>query len=166
MDKMLAELQKQQKEEYEKWEACKTDIDKSEDDIKVGLNTKEDLDDKHKELSNTIKSLEAAIKALLQEEEDMEVALKAAGEQRKEQNQVFQTSVMDQRATTNILNKALARLKQFYQTKGGALLQEEKQPGRAVAPPPPKGKDYSKSGGAVGVIQLLMKVIEESEVAS
>merc|ERR1712050_585004 len=125
---MLAELQKQQKEEYAKWEACKTDIDKSEDDMEVGL--------------------------------------KAAGEQRKEQNQVFQTSVMDQRATTNILNKALARLKQFYQTKGGALLQEEKQPGRAVAPPQPKGKDYSKSGGAGGVIQLLMKVIEESEVAS
>jgi len=169
MDKMLAELQKQQKEEYEKWEACKTDIDKSEDDIKVGLNTKEDLDDKHKQLSNTIKSLEAAIKALLNEEDDMEVALKSAGEQRKDQNQIFQTSVMDQRATTNILNKALARLKQFYQTKGGALLQEsqpENQPGRAVAPPPPKGKDYSKSGGAGGVVQLLMKVIEESEVAS
>merc|ERR1719469_1492769 len=148
-------------------QACKTDIDKSEDDIKVGLNTKEDLDDKHKQLSNTIKSLEAAIKALLNEEDDMEVALKSAGEQRKDQNQVFQTSVMDQRATTNILNKALARLKQFHVTKGGALLQEsqpENQPGRAVAPPPPKGRDYSKSGGAGGVIQLVMKIIENSEV--
>merc|ERR1712039_13179 len=38
------------------------------------------------------------------------------------------------------------------------------KPGRAIAPPPPKGKDYSKSGGAGAVIQLLMKVIENSEV--
>merc|ERR1719422_1609951 len=114
MDKMLAELAKQQKEEYEKWEACKTDIDKSEDDIKVGMETKEDLDEKHKFLVGSIETLNHEIKALQQEEGEMEVSLKEAGEQRKEQNQVYQTSVVDQRATTNILNKALTRLKAFY----------------------------------------------------
>jgi len=167
LDKMLAELSKQQKEEYQKWEMCKANIDTTEDDIKVGEQTKEDLARTHQNLVNTIDTLTRDIAALKQEEEDMEVALKAAGEQRKQQNQVYQTSVMDQRATTNILNKALARLKQFYQTK--SLLQvegqqPENQPGRAVAPPPPKGNDYAKSGGAGGVVQLLMKIIQDSEV--
>merc|ERR1712238_388317 len=106
-----------------------------------------DLDEKHRMLVNEIETLSREITQLQQEEGDMEVALKEAGEQRKQQNGVYQTSVMDQRATTNILNKALARLKQFYQTK--SLLQVEgqqpdNQPGRAVAPPPPKGNDYAK----------------------
>merc|ERR1719330_758166 len=167
MDKMLAELAKQQKTEYAKWETCNANIDQTEDDIKVGEQTKEDLDAKHKALVNLIDSLTRDIKALKQEEADMEVSLKEAGEQRKQQNQVYQTSVMDQRATANILNKALARLKQFYDTK--SLLQVDhrqpaNQPGRAVAAPPPKGRDYAKSGGAGGVIQLLMKIIQDCEV--
>jgi len=168
MNKMLAELQKQQKEEYAKWELCKSNIDKTEDDIKVGEQTKEDLDEKHRMLVNEIETLSQEIANLQQEDVDMQVALKEAGEQRKEQNGVYQTSIMDQRATTNIFNKALARLKAFYQTK--SLLQEgdepENQPGRAIAPPPPKGsfKGYHKSGGAGAVTQLLMKVIENSEV--
>merc|ERR1719422_1433410 len=164
MDKMLAELAKQQKEEYAKWESCKSNIDETEDSIKVGEQVKEDLDEKHKFLVGSIETLNHEIKALQQEEGEMEVSLKEAGEQRKEQNQVFQTSVVDQRATTNILNKALTRLKAFYTPE---LLQAadhpDNTPGRAVAPPPPKGRAYSKSAGAGGVIQLLMMVIKNSE---
>merc|ERR1712060_647584 len=126
-------------------------------------------DEKHRNLVNEIETLSEEIAQLQKEDVDMQVALKEAGEQRKEQNGVYQTSIMDQRATTNILNKALARLKAFYQTK--SLLQvgddpPENQPGRAIAPPPPKGsfKGYHKSGGAGAVTQLLMKVIENSEV--
>jgi len=165
MDKMLAQLQQQQKEEYAKWETCKSDIDKAEDDIKVGMETKEDLDEKHRMLVNEIETLSREISQLQQEDTDMQVALKEAGEQRKAQNGVYQTSVMDQRATTNILNKALAGLTAFYMQK--SMLQKDDWvagPGRAIAPPPSKGKNFKKSGGAGAVIQLLMKVIENSEV--
>jgi len=163
MDKMMKELQTQQKEEYAKWEQCKVDIDQTEDKIKEGLNTKEDLDEKHKIESNTIETLEKEISDLKQQVKDSEIALKEAGEQRKTANQLFQTSVMDQRATANVLSKALARLKMFYEPN---LLQasDANTPGRAVAPPPPRGQAYQKSGGAGGVIQLLMKIIENSEV--
>jgi len=168
MDKMLAELQKQQKEEYAKWETCKANIDKTEDDIKVGMETKEDLDEKHRSLVNEIETLSREITQLQQEDSEMQVALKEAGEQRKAQNGVYQTSVMDQRATTNILNKALARLKAFYMTKSMLQVGDDgdNTPGRAIAPPPPKAttKGYQKSGGAGAVVQLLMKVIENSEV--
>merc|ERR1719229_1890712 len=129
MDKMMAELQKQQKEEYAKWETCKANIDKTEDDIKVGENVKKDLAEKHLGLTNTINTLKDEIAALKQQVAESEVALKEASEQRKAQNQLFQQEVADQRATINILQKALTRLRQFY-----GFAQQE--PGAAVAAPP------------------------------
>merc|ERR1719277_1125376 len=103
------------------------------------------------------------IEALKADEAAMEVALKEAGEERKAENQLYQQEISDQRATTNILNKALARLKKFYAPE---LLQAPtNRPGFAVGDKPAEPKDYAKSGGAGGVIQLLMKVIEDAEVA-
>merc|ERR1711972_977642 len=57
LDKMMAELQAQQKEEYAKWETCKTAIDKTEDKIWDEENTKKDLAAKHLGLTNTINTL-------------------------------------------------------------------------------------------------------------
>merc|ERR1719221_2425913 len=163
MDKMVAELQKQQKEEYAKWETCKADIDKTEDDIKVGENVKKDLAAKHLQLTNTIATLKDEIAHLKQEVEDSEISLKEAGEQRKTENQLFITSVSDQRATINILQKALTRLRQFY---GLAQVNVHQEPGAAAPPPPPKpsSKSYEKSGLSGGVIQMLMKIIEDCTV--
>merc|ERR1740121_622309 len=98
MDKMLAELLKQQKEEYAKMEACKKDIDQTEDAIKEGEVTKGDLNSKHKDITNTLALLAEEITGLKKEVEEMEVSLKQAGEERKAGNQLFQTTMMDQRA--------------------------------------------------------------------
>jgi len=166
MDKMLAELQKQQKEEYAKWEFCKKSIDETEDAIKVGENTKEDLDDKHTDLKNTIETLSTSIKELKKEVSDMEVSLKKAGEDRKEENELFQTSVSDQRAAITILQKAEARLKAFYEKKSLVQMHAagRQEPGAAAPPPPPSPKDYEKSAAAGGVLQLIAKIITDAQV--
>jgi len=94
----------------------------------------------------------------------MEVSLKDAGEQRKAENALYQQSVMDQRATINILNKALERLKMFYVKE--ALVQTRQGqpvPGAAAPPPPPRGEAYESSAGAGGVLQLMMKIITDAE---
>jgi len=114
MDNMLAELKKQQKEEYDKNEACKKDIDKTEDKIKVAENDKEDLAEKHKAQTNDLEVLAEDIKKFKQDVSDMKVGLKQAGEQRRDENAVFQQSIADQRAMILILHKALARLEEFY----------------------------------------------------
>merc|ERR1719262_333407 len=111
---MLVELQKQQKEEYEKWELCKESIDTTEDNIKAATRLKEDLAGEHQRLTNTIETLEANIAMLKTEVADMEVSLKQAGEERHAANKIYQTSVADQRATINILAKAKTRLEMFY----------------------------------------------------
>merc|ERR1719484_153286 len=114
MDKMTAELKAQQKAEVEKKEFCTKKIDETEDLIKVGKQSGEDLDGKHKDLVSTIEGLKSGIETLKNEVSEAEVSLKSAGEDRKEANKLYQSSMSDQRATIQILNMALNRLKEFY----------------------------------------------------
>jgi len=165
MDKMTAELKAQQKAEYEKWEFCKKSIDETEDTIKVKNNEKDDLDEKKLLLQNTIKTLEADIEELKTAVSEMEVSLKEAGEQRKSQNQLYQASVADQRATSAILHKAAARLAKFYAakfTQVNAKQEPSTEPGAALATPPPTPQGYEKSASAGGVMQLLDMIISDA----
>jgi len=160
MDKMLAELKEQQKAEYDKHESCKTELDQTEDKIKVETQTKADLDGKHKDISNTIASLTEQIATLENQVAESQVALKEAGEQRKAANELYQTTMSDQRATIRILQMAQARLKEFYEPKASLV---EVHLHSAAAPPPPKPKDYEKSASSGGVMQLLAMIIADAE---
>jgi len=135
MDKLLAELKAQQKEEYEKWETCKKDIDTTEDKIWEGKVEKRDLGEKHTDLVNTIKQLTTDIDDLKHQVAEDEVSLKQAGEQRKAENELFQTSIADQRATITILNMALDRMKKFYAPGFVQIKTHQPVPGAAAAPP-------------------------------
>merc|ERR1719310_648114 len=170
MDKMTAELEAQQKEEYEKAEFCKTEIDKTEDEIKVKKNEQSDLSEKHLDITNTISTLSDDIMKLKNDVASMEVSLKEAGESRKTENQAFQTSIENQRATIEILKKAYARLETFYGNSGSASLvqvyahsQRESDVSASAKPPPPP--DYSKHAGAGGVLQLMAMIIKDAESA-
>jgi len=162
MDNMLAELKTQQKNEYEQNERCKKEIDSTEDTIKVEQRNKKDLGEKNEDLTNTLATLNDEIKTLKQEVSDMEVSLKKAGIDRKAENELYQQSVADQRATITILNMALDRMKEFYAPKLVQIKGHQPVPGAAAAPPPPKPKAYEKSGGASGVLNLLQMVIEDA----
>jgi len=163
MDKMVAELKEQQKAEYEKWEFCKQEIDKTEDSIKEATEENDDLHELKTKLENTIATLTNEITQLKEEVAATEISLKIAGKQRKEENLIFQASVSDQRATIQILQKAQTRLQQFY-NKGGSLAQlgAHQEPGAPVAPPPPTPAPYSKTANAGGVMQLLAKIIADA----
>lgn len=159
MDKMMAGLKKQQKEEYDKKDWCDREIDDMEDSLKVKNQQKEDLAEKKLDTENSITTETADIEGLKTEISEMQVSLKKAGLERKEQNQIFQAAIADQRATIVILNKALDRLSDFYASK--SFIQKK----IALDPPPPTPKGYSKSGGGGGVMQLIQKIISDAELA-
>lgn len=161
MDKMLAELKTQQQNEYEKNELCKKNLDETEDTIKVEQRNKKDLEETNEDLTNTVATLTDDIKTLKQEVSDMEVSLKKAGIDRKAENELYQQSVADQRATITILNMALDRMKEFYAPKL-VQINAHQVPGAAAPPPPPKPKAFEKSAGAGGVLNLLQMVIEDA----
>merc|ERR1719162_2828844 len=122
------------------------------------------LGEKHKDISNTISELSSDIDELKKEVAEAEVSLKQAGEQRKSENGLFQTSVNDQRATIAILNMALDRLKDFYKPK--ASLAQVHAHVAANPPPKPSGPEavgYAKSGSSGGVLGLLDMIIADSE---
>jgi len=160
MDKMLVELEEQQKTEYEKHDTCKKQLDETEDKIKTGTQTKADLDAKHKDITNTMATVGDEIDRLKTEVGEMQVALKEAGEQRKAANKVFQQTMSDQRATITILNMALDRLKEFYAPKAALV---EVHAHKQAPPPKPSSTGYEKSGSSGGVLQLLAKIITDAE---
>jgi len=162
MDNMLAELKTQQQNEYDQNERCKKDLDETEDTIKIEQRNKKDLEEKNKDLTNTLATLNDEIKTLKQEVSDMEVSLKKAGIDRKAENELYQQSVADQRATITILNMALDRMKEFYEPKLVQIKSHQPVPGAAAAPPPPKPAAYEKSAGASGVLNLLQMVIDDA----
>lgn len=163
MDNMLAELKTQQQDEVEKKELCDKQIDEAEDSVKVATQTKEDLDAKHKALTNDLATVDEDIAKLKDDVAADETGLKQAGEVRKQENAVYRQSVSDARATIAILNKALNRMKEFY---GGAALVEIKAhiPGAASSAPPPTPKGFTKSAGGGGVLQMLKRVITDTEM--
>merc|ERR1719490_518127 len=144
MDKMLAELAKQQKDEYAKWEECKKGIDETEDSIKEGEYKKKDLDEKHKEIVSSIETLEQQIEDLKNDVSEMQVSLKKAGEDRKAENQLFQTSISDQRATVTVL-------KEFY-AKVGEAAAFDQQP--EILDSPYKCMP-SENGGEIGMLEVI-----------
>merc|ERR1719161_1532066 len=157
MDKFKAELKKQQKDEYEKNEFCKKELDVNEDTTKVKTREKEDLDDSLADTENSIKKVTAEIEALKVEVSEMQVSLKRASEDRKAENQEYQAQVADQRAVVSILTKVLDRLKEFYEKKGFV------QTGAEQAPPPKPKATVEKSGGAGGVMQMITMIIEDAK---
>jgi len=161
IDKMSAELKAQQQSEVEKKDFCTSELDTTEDSIAAKKREQEDLEDTKLNQENDIQVLQTDIESINAEIADLEVSLKQAGSDRKAENGIFRQAVADQRATQNILKKALARLREFYAPSANGFVQ---QPGQAVAPPPSQAAsgDYSKSGGAGGVLQMIAKVIADA----
>jgi len=158
-DKMLAELKSQQKAEYEKWETCKADLDTTEDKIWDAKVVKRDLASKHQDVSNSIEVLSTDIADVTKEVAESEVSLKEAGENRKAENALFQTSITDQHATIAILNMALKRLEDFYKPK---LVQVKSHANPPPKPSGPEATGYSKSSSSGGVLQLLSMIIADA----
>jgi len=168
MDKMVVELKKQQGEEYEKHESCKQDLDSNEDSTMEKEAEQKDLDAKHTGLEGQLEQLTNDLADLATQVKEAHIAMKQAGESRKSENHEFQQVVSDQRATIEILNKALDRLKSFYAKESllavGSRVSKQ-EPGAAVAPPPPAGKEYKKNGMSGGVMGLLGKIIQDAQAA-
>merc|ERR1719181_2142233 len=118
---------------------------------------KEDLEAKMDELSSLLKNVDEQIAELKKQTADTQLEMKKASETREKENAEFQTTIADQRATQDILKKALARLQDFYvKGKGKAALAQESQ-----TPPVQFGKQKDNAG-ASPVMGLLEQIIEDS----
>jgi len=118
---------------------------------------KADLEAKSASLESTIKSLSEEIEKANLAISALKVDLQRASENRKQENLDFQTTVADQTATAEVLNKALDKLATFYDEAAFAQTGSKKQ-----APPVPQ-MEYSKSKGAGGVMSMIEKLIYDTK---
>merc|ERR1719401_1618234 len=143
MDKMVAELKEEQEKEVKFKAYCTKELNQNEKETYENTEQKEDLEATIEKLTKLIKKLGEEIAAAKAEIAETETAILKASQVREGENAEFQTVVADQRATQDILAKALGKLKEFYKTaKGGALFQKNSQE------PPVKFNAYKNNAGA------------------
>merc|ERR1719327_768191 len=155
MDKMVADLKVEQEEEVKFKAHCTKELNLNEKQTYEKTEEKEDLEAKIAKLTKLIKKLTEEIAAANTQIAETETAILKASQVREGENAEFQTVVADQRATQDILTKALGKLKAFYKS---ALLQQ-----KASQEPPVKFNSYKKIAGASPVIGMIEQIIEDSK---
>merc|ERR1712060_218279 len=108
-------------------------------------------------LESDIKELMAGIADAKSNIASSQLNLQRATMTRKQENKDFQKTVADQMVTIEVLKKALDRLATYYdlvQTDGQSWIQQ--------TPPVPQS-EYSKSKVASGVMEMIEKLIHDSQ---
>jgi len=167
MDDMIEGLKKEQQDEYDHREFCVKELDTNEDSIADKNRHKSDVESEIQDSENFVDTTKDEIKDLNAQIADLRTELKRAGEDRAAENKEFQKTVADQRATKQILDKALKRLEEFYQPPSATQAPiptalEQNTPGRAEGAPPQQMK-YEKHGSSGGVLELLRNIIADAD---
>mmetsp|Transcript_2208 Transcript_2208/g.5210 ORF Transcript_2208/g.5210 Transcript_2208/m.5210 type:complete len:687 (-) Transcript_2208:64-2124(-) len=166
IDKMIAQLKKQQADEIAHRDWCIEELAANKRETEAGYDAKTSLETKLADLEKTIGYLTNEIDATTAAVAEMQEQMKRASENREAENADYQQTVTDQRMTQMILKKALARMKQVY-----ALLQQE--PGAPhietsgnhtdAGNGPARFTKYEKHAGGSKVLAMLETVIADSQ---
>jgi len=163
IDEMIADLKQQIADDVEHKDYCTKELAENEKATMIAQDEKSDLEAHIEDLKSTIDTLTKDIKTKEAEIAEMQVQIKRASEDREMENKEFQQTVADQRATQQILKKALDRFKVVYgfvQTKAKA----KQEPGADAPPPPPGFSTYKKNEGAGGVLSMMEGIITDAKI--
>merc|ERR1719171_1679388 len=117
IDKLVEDLKKEQADEVKQRDFC---IGSLNDNVRAQDKTRWDHDQADAlvtKLDEQSKALAEELKVLTAEIADIRVEMQRAGDDRTLENQEFQKTVSDQHLVQEVLKKAMAKLKGFYQKK-------------------------------------------------
>merc|ERR1719181_1923249 len=167
IDKMVAELTVQQKDEVEHRDWCIDNLNTNKRETAAAYDKKDSLMAKIGDLKKTIERLTKDIEASKAAIAEMMKQMKKASETREAENADFQVTVSDHRVMSMILTKAIDRMKQVY-----ALLQQQKpgaphiqtsgthtDPGNG----PAKFKKYEQNAGGGKVVAMLEEILADTK---
>jgi len=167
IDKMVAELATQQKDEVAKRDWCIDELNSNKRATTAAYDKKDSLQQQMADLTKKIEQLTKDIDSSKAAVAEMMNQMKRASETREAENADFQTTVSDHRIMSMILTKALDRMKQVY-----ALLQQQK-PGAphtqtsATHTDPGNGpakfaNNAAKNAGGGKVVAMLEEVLADT----
>merc|ERR1719473_1806321 len=123
IDEMVVSLKAESADEVVDRDQCIKDLNINTKQAAAKADAKADLDAKIASLESDIADLTASIKALSESTTSAQVEMMKATKNRETENKLFNEVITDQRATQAILEKAVARLGEFYNKKA-AMMQE------------------------------------------
>jgi len=115
IDKLVAELNVQQKDEIDHRDYCIKELNTNERDTAAADDKLSGLQAKIADLTKTIEDLAANLKATADENAEMQTQMKRASETREGESAGNKQTIDDQRVTQMILAKAIDRMMQTYQ---------------------------------------------------
>jgi len=154
IDGLVAELRKTQADDVGQKDFCTQEFNENEVRTAARNSDKEDIEQNMADMASMVKQLSQQVTRLKEQVAETRIELKKASENREQENRDFQTTIIDQRATQQILKKALKRLKAFY----GLQLKQEDIPEEML-----QEGTHEKSSRAGGVLTMIEMIVEESK---
>jgi len=169
IDKMVADLTKQQSEEVTHKDWCEEEMQNNKQETDNKYDQKTNLESSISDLTKTIQTLTKSIKANEDQITTTQAEMKKASEIREGENADFQQTMSDQRITQAILKKAIDRMNQAYseftsmmQAPGASMhvaSATHTDPGSG----PAKFKKMEQNAGGDRVIAMLTDVMNDSK---
>merc|ERR1719421_1224375 len=179
IDTMVADLKKEQEDEYKHQQFCAAELSENEQQQADTKDKISDLTSEIEESTAKVETLTEEIAALQAQVGEMNVQLKRAGEDRVLANQEFQRTIQDQRATQAILQKVMERLEKVYEAppppeanatnatepaaEPAAFFQRGLKSAHKHKQMPSFGA-YSKNDEGGGVVSLIAEIIRQAFV--
>merc|ERR1719353_1851771 len=162
IDEMITALLQEKKDEIKHKDFCTEGLNTNERETELKQRDIDKLEATLAELMAKLETLTKELATLESEIKEMQTQLKRAGEDREMENADFQKTVADQRATKELLTKALDVLKKVFDKKF-LQLSAKKSTQPAGPPPPPGFKEYKQSSGSGGVMGMIEQIIRDTE---
>mmetsp|Transcript_14716 Transcript_14716/g.26121 ORF Transcript_14716/g.26121 Transcript_14716/m.26121 type:complete len:763 (+) Transcript_14716:81-2369(+) len=159
MDKMVADLKAEQADEVQFKAKCGEDMNSNEKETFDKKEQKSDLEAKIDTLDKSISTLKDEIAAANKDIKYNEDEIAKASETREKETAEFKIVIADQRATQDILAKAIKRLEAFYGEKPSFL----QGAAHVSQTPPVKFDAYATNAGSSTVLGLLAQIVEDSK---
>jgi hypothetical protein len=169
IDKMVAELGKQQKDEVEQRDWCIKSMNGNKLETSAAYDKKDNLAAKISDLEQSVKSFTAEIESSTAAIAEIQTQMGRRSASREAENADYQQTVTDQRLTQMILQKVVDRMSQVY----ADFLQRDGQPGAPHIQTsgtdtdpgngPAKFKKYEENAGGKKIIAMLDEVMTESK---
>jgi len=165
IDQLIAELKAEKELEITTRDECITREHEYQESTERFEREKADAESKAATLKGEIGELESTMKTLTQEISDLELQIERKGEDRSIEKREFQETLADQRATQDLLKKALSVLRAVYKKKEVnheapvALLSRA----RRAEPAPPGFETYGANRASGGVVGLLEQILADAK---
>jgi len=160
IDIMVGALGKEKADEIATKDECVHDLFENDKQTGEKHEVKKDLEQEIDYLNTDEAELTEEEKRMILEIADMQKNMRTATANREKENTEFRQAVADQQATQAILQKAVAKLGEFYNRKA-ALLQQQ-VPGEASSPMPEGFSEYKKGSGG-GAMAMIQQIITDSK---